>query len=79
VLESSAGAGFPTPGCGQIVRITGDGRSTIVTGLSLPTAMTLGPNGNLYVSNKGFAQPTHAAGEVIRIDLGRSNQEGDNH
>jgi sugar lactone lactonase YvrE len=79
VLESSAGAGFPTPGRGQVVRIMGDERSTVVTGLSLPTAMTLGPDGNLYVSNKGFGEPGNTAGEVVRISFDGGKDEGDNH
>lgn len=79
ILESSAAAGFPTPGRGQVVRITGDERSTVVTGLSLPTAMTFGPDGNLYISNKGFGQPSNAAGEVVRVSFDGDKQAGDNH
>lgn len=31
--------------------------------------MTFGPDGNLYISNKGFGQPTNTAGEILRVDL----------
>jgi hypothetical protein len=34
----------------------------------LPTGMTLGPDGNLYVSTFGFGAPA-GAGQVVRIDL----------
>jgi hypothetical protein len=69
VLESMTAAGFPGPpevGTGRVVRISPSGeRDTIATGLSFPTAMTLGPDDALYVSNLGFAGPS--AGQVVRI------------
>jgi hypothetical protein len=67
VLEMSNAPGFPTPGAGDIVRINADGsRQTIATGLELPTAMTMGPDGNLYVSDRGFGFPP-GAGEVLKV------------
>jgi hypothetical protein len=39
----------------------------IATGLSLPTAMTFGPDGNLYVSNLGFGPPPVGAGQVLKV------------
>jgi len=41
------------------------------TGLGLPTAMTLGPDGRLYVSNHGYhLGPAPAGfGEIVRIDV----------
>ena len=54
VPENATGAGnlFPTPMTGDIVRFDHDGsRYVIVTGLLLPTAMIMGPDGSLYVSN----------------------------
>ncbi len=71
VLESMTAAGFPGPGelgSGKIVRIAPSGaRDTIADGLSFPTAMTLGPDGALYVSNLGFAGPS--AGQILRITI----------
>lgn len=73
VLESMTAAGFPGPaelGTGEIVKINIFGQtSTIATGLSFPTGMTIGPDGALYVSNLGFAGP--GAGQILRIPTGR--------
>ena len=44
------------------------GMQTVATGLSFPTGMTLGPDGNLYVSNLGFGGPP-GAGQIVRIQL----------
>lgn len=69
VLEMSNAPGGPTPGKGDIVSIDIFGnRTTVVTGLDLPTAMTFGPDGNLYVSNKGFGFPP-GEGEILKIRL----------
>ena len=39
-------------------------------GLTFPTAMTLGPDGNLYVSDFGYFFGGGAGlGEVVRVDL----------
>jgi len=68
-LELSAAAGNPAPGAGKIVRLdeeTGD-VTDVVTGLSLPTAMTFGPDGDLYVSNLGAV--SGSAGEIVRISF----------
>ena len=73
VLESMTAAGPPGPaqlGTGKIVRINIFGQtSTIATGLSFPTGMTLGPDGALYVSNLGFAGP--GAGQILRVPTTR--------
>jgi hypothetical protein len=68
ILENTTGAGNmnPTPGTGKVVRVTGNGLEEIVTGLSLPTAMTFGPDGALYISNFGFGPPT---GEIVRVTV----------
>lgn len=67
VLESTTGHPRPTPDAGVVVRVESGSRiETIVTGLSLPTAMTFGPDGALYISNKGFGYPP-GAGEILRI------------
>ena len=70
VLETSNLAGAPTPGNGDIVRIDPSGaRTAIVSGLTFPTGMTMGPDGNLWVSNKGFGPMTPGFGEILRINL----------
>jgi glucose/arabinose dehydrogenase len=55
---------------GQVVRIDPGGTPTVIaTGLSFPSAMTFGPDGNLYVSNRGFGfpQPSPGEGQVLKI------------
>ena len=69
VLEISTGNPFPTPGTGRIVRVNKDGsKEVIATGLSNPTAMTLGPDENLYVSHWGFGAP-EGGGQVVKVTL----------
>jgi hypothetical protein len=36
--------------------------------------MTIGPDGKLYVSNKGFGPPIPGFGEVLQIDLHHSGE-----
>jgi sugar lactone lactonase YvrE len=68
VLELSDAAGYPTPGAGKVVRVKADGSiEDVATGLVVPTAMTFGPDGKLYVSNFGAAPP--GTGQIVRIDL----------
>ncbi len=70
VLENTTGNPFPTPGTGKIVRLDNSGAKTdIVTHLTLPTAMTFGPDGKLYVSNIGFGPPIAGAGQIVRVDV----------
>lgn len=68
VLETASTLGF-FPGAGRIIRIEPSGiRSTIRTGLEFPTAMIIGPDGALYVSNRGFGFAA-GEGEIVRIPL----------
>jgi hypothetical protein len=68
-LEFSADLGFPAPGAGKVVRLTKSGSvEDVVTGLTLPSGMTFGPDGNLYVTNFGATPP--GTGEVVQIPLG---------
>jgi hypothetical protein len=70
VLESTTIAGAPTPMTGRIRRLDPSGvATTIVEGLVLPTAMTMGPDGALYVSNVGFGPPPIGLGEVLRVRM----------
>jgi len=70
VLESfkcaTATPCFPSPGSGDIVKVARDGtRSMVASGLSFPTAMRLGLDGALYVSNFGYGPPN--MGQILRI------------
>ena len=70
VLEMTAGAPFPTPGMGRILQVLPSGKmTTLVSGLSLPTGMTMGPDGNLYVSNVGFSPKAIGGGQVLKITI----------
>jgi hypothetical protein len=61
---------FPTPCTGKVIRINPSGKKTVIaSGLFLPTAMTFGPDGALYVSNVGFGPPPVGLGQVLRITL----------
>ena len=73
-LETDTVAGFPGPsaaGSGTVVCVNKDGSlTTIATGLTFPTAMTIDPDGDqLYVSNNGFGIPVPGAGQIVRIEL----------
>ena len=72
-LESMTAPGFPGPGelgTGQGVRIDPSGAQTVIaTGLSFPTAVTLGPDGALYVSNLGFGGPVPGLGQILKITV----------
>ena len=58
----------PRPNAGRIVRL-GDAGSieTVASGLMLPTAMTIGPDGALYVSTFGFGPA--GAGTIVRLEV----------
>jgi sugar lactone lactonase YvrE len=68
VLENTTGNVLPTPNTGKVLRIDHNGDvKEIASGLSLPTAMTFGPDGNLYVSNVGFGPPPVGLGQVVKV------------
>ena len=61
VLEMATGniqrPPFLQPGTGRVLRFSRSGRvQTVVRGLTFPTGMTFGPDGMLYISNKGANQ-----------------------
>jgi hypothetical protein len=68
-LETSTTAGGPKPGNGAIVRVNPNGPpKTVVSGLTFPTGMTVGPDGAFYVSEFGFGFPA-GKGQILRIQL----------
>jgi hypothetical protein len=67
-LELSDGVGGPAPGLGKVVRVNHAGDiEDVCVGLSFPTGMTFGPQGDLYVSNLGAAPSP--AGQILRITV----------
>ncbi len=72
-LEAFTGFFAPAPpvaNTGTVVRLEDDGSWTkIVGGLSFPTAMTFGDRNTLYISNKGFGQPTNTSGEIVKVHI----------
>ncbi len=66
VLEFSSADGFPSPGAGRVLRITGTLVEEIVSGLSVPTAMVLDRHGDIYVSDLGAAPGS--VGRILRFD-----------
>ena len=54
-------------GKGAVVRLRNGTFTTIAEGLTLPTGMTLGSDGVLYVSNFGDGPP--GAGQIVKITL----------
>ena len=69
ILENTTGNMSPTPGTGKVLRLKDGNLEEIATGLSLPTAMTFGPDGALYVSNWGFGPPPIGMGQIVRITV----------
>jgi sugar lactone lactonase YvrE len=71
-LEMTSVPGAPGPawaGQGKVVRMTAAGTlQTVASDLTFPTAMTFGPDGALYVSNRGLGFPP-GAGQIVRITL----------
>ncbi len=69
ILETSAANGMPTPGQGKVLRADSTGHTIeIASGLTFPTGMAVGPDGQLYVSNFGFGFG-EGAGQIMRITL----------
>ena len=76
VLQASQ-APAPTPETGSVVRVDRDGtQHTIVSGLFLPSGMTFGPDGALYISNFGFGPPPVGLGQILKVRLPPDGHEG---
>jgi hypothetical protein len=68
VLELSDAPGFPSPGDGKLVRVSPSGEiEDIVTGLVVPSAMIIGPDGAIYISNFGAAPA--GLGQILRVEV----------
>ena len=71
VLENEGGF-IAAPCAGRVLRMPRSGNlakaETVASGFFFPTAMTMGPDGNLYVSNFGYGFPA-GAGEVDRVTI----------
>jgi hypothetical protein len=72
-LESFTGFFAPAPfeaGTGMVVRLndTTGQWEPVATGLTFPTAMAFGPDGNLYVSNFGYGAAP-GAGQIVRVTV----------
>jgi hypothetical protein len=63
----------PEPFTGRLIRILPNGKQEVLIDstsgvLVFPTGITLGPDGNLYVSNYGFGFP-NGSGQILKITL----------
>ena len=81
VLENTTGAGnfIPTAGTGDIVVVNRQKQKKIlVGGLTLPTGMTFGKDGNLYVSHVGFGPPPQfEAGQILKVCVGGGHDKSE--
>ncbi len=76
ILESSYSTSdpFPEPATARLIRILPDGTQEVLLDgssgvLSVPTGMTFGPDGALYISNLGFGAPPIGLGQVVRVEI----------
>jgi hypothetical protein len=76
ILETSYSTTDPGPesATGRLIRIDLNGQQEILldgsTGiLSVPSGMTLGPDGALYISNVGFGAPPIGLGQIVRVEI----------
>jgi hypothetical protein len=63
--------GFPDLGQGKIVRVRHSGAiEELIAGLNVPTGMTFGPDGGLYISDFGAAPaPILSVRRILRFDI----------
>ncbi len=57
---------------GRVLRVSHSGKldkiEVVATGLMFPTAMTFGPDGNLYVSTFGYGFPP-GSGQIVKVTV----------
>jgi hypothetical protein len=63
VVQLSTAAGLPQPGTGNLIRIVDDVAEVVLADLIVPTALTVGPDGAIYISDEG-ATPS---GRILRF------------
>jgi sugar lactone lactonase YvrE len=76
VLESSYSATDPgpEPATARLIRIEPNGNQEVLLDassgiLSVPSGMTFGPDGALYISNIGFGAPPIGLGQIVRVAI----------
>jgi hypothetical protein len=72
VLEYDSDGILTGSNAGALIYLSPDGktRTTITDDLVSPTGLTIGADGDLYISNKGFVA---GQGEVLRLSLEQDN------
>ena len=65
---------FPEPATARLIGILPNGKQEILIDgssgiLSVPTGMTFGPDGALYISNIGYGAPPIGLGQVVRAEI----------
>lgn len=76
ILETSYSATDPgpEPATARLIRIERNGTQEVLLDgssgiLSVPSGMTLGPDGDLYISNVGFGAPPIGLGQIVRVEI----------
>jgi len=64
----------PEPATARLIRIQPNGDQEILLDassgiLSVPSGMTFGPDGALYISNIGFGAPPIGLGQIVRVEI----------
>jgi hypothetical protein len=72
VLEAStvAGSFLGDPGEGRLLRIRpGAAPEVVLSGIDFPSSVTVGPDGDVYVTRNGIAPVANGTGEILRIRI----------